>query len=275
MSLSSESEVKAATACKAYLTGRSRGSALVRAPGRRLAEGLVTHIERSPVDPEVALGQWTGYVAALRGAGWEALELPPAEDCPDAVFVEDTMVLHRGTAVIARPGAESRRAETEGAEAAIARLGYRVARIEEPGTLDGGDVLDAGDRLYVGTGGRTSSEGARQFEALVGTPVVEIPIAGVLHLKTTVTALPDGTFAGFAPLVPDPGVFPGLRAVPEPSGANVALLGGSTVLVAADCPRSAELYSGLGFEPIVVDISELQKLEAGVTCLSVLAYDLR
>ena len=272
MSLPSKSEAKGATACKAHLTGRSPGSALVRAPGKRLAEGLVTHIERSPVDPEIALGQWTGYVAALRGAGWTALELPLAEDCPDAVFVEDTMVLHGKSAVIARPGAESRRAETAAAEAVIARLGYRVARIEAPGTLDGGDVLDAGDRIYVGTGGRTSSEGAGQLEALVGTPVVEVPIEGVLHLKSVVTALPDGTFAGHAPRVPDPGVFPGFRAVPEPSGANVALLGGSAVLVAADCPRSAELYARLGFEPVVVDISELQKLEAGVTCLSVLAY---
>ena len=155
-------------------------------------------------------------LAALRGAGWEALEVPPAEDCPDAVFVEDTMVLHRGTAVIARPGAESRRAETEGAEAAIARLGYRVARIEEPGTLDGGDVLDAGDRLYVGTGGRTSSEGARQLGALVGTPVVEIPIEGLLHLKTAVTALPDGTFAGFAPHVPDPASSRAFAPCPSP-----------------------------------------------------------
>ena len=274
MSLSSESEVKAAAACKAHLTGRSPGFAVVREPGKRLAEGHVTHIERSPVDPEIALRQWTGYVAALRGAGWTALEVAPADDCPDAVFVEDTMVLHGESAVIARPGAGSRRAETAAAEGAIARLGYRVARIEAPGTLDGGDVLDGGDRLYVGTGGRTSSEGARQLEALVGVPVVEIPIEGVLHLKTAVTALPDGTFAGFAPLVPEPGVFPGFHAVPEPSGANVVLLGGSTVLVAADCPRSAELYAGLGFEPVVVDISELQKLEAGVTCLSVLAYDL-
>jgi dimethylargininase len=248
--------------------------ALVRAPGRRLAEGLVTHAARRAVDPLLARRQWDAYVAALEGAGWVSVEVAPAEDCPDAVFVEDTMVLLGDVAVIARPGAAPRRPETAAAEAAISSLGYRVARIEAPGTLDGGDVLVGGGHVYAGTGGRTSREGARQLSALLGVPVTEIPIRGVLHLKTAVTALPDGTFAGYAPHVPDPGLFPGFHAVPEPSGANVISLGGSSVLVAADCPHSSELLADLGFDPVPVDISELQKLEAGVSCLSVLAYDL-
>jgi dimethylargininase len=248
--------------------------ALVRAPGPRLAEGLVTHVERSPVDVVVARKQWEDYVAVLAGAGCEIVEVPPADDCPDAVFVEDTLVVVDRTAVVTRPGAESRRRETDGSEAAARALGYRVEWIEEPGTLDGGDVLAGDGLLYVGVGGRTNHEGARQLAACVGVRVIEIPIEGVLHLKTAATRLPDGTYAGFPPFLADALLVPGLRAVPEPSGANVLALDGSRLLVAADCPRSVELYASLGLEPVVVDISELQKLEAGVTCLSVAAQRL-
>ena len=248
--------------------------ALVRAPGPRLAEGLVTHLERAPVDVDRAREQWDAYVAVLAGAGLEVVAVPPADGCPDAAFVEDTLVVFGGAAVVTRPGAESRRAETAGTEDAARTLGYLVERIEEPGTLDGGDVLVGAGLLYVGVGGRTNPEGARQLASRLGVRVIEVPIAGILHLKTAATRLPDGSYAGFLPLLRDAPLAPGLRGVPEPSGANVLALGGSRLLVAGDCPRSAELFASLGFDPIVVDISELQKLEAGVTCLSVLAQRL-
>lgn len=96
-----------------------------------------------------------------------------------------------------------------------------------------------------------------------------MPLQKVLHLKSAVTALPDGSIIGHAPLVDDPGFFPWFRPVPEPSGAHVVLLGGGRLLMAADAPRSAELFAGLGYEPVVVDISEFEKLEGCVTCLSV------
>ncbi len=242
-------------------------NALVRPPGPRLANGITTHIERRPVDVELARAQWAAYVAALESAGWSAVEIAPADDCPDAVFVEDALVVHGGLAVVTRPGVEARRAELETAEAAVRALGFPVARIEEPGTLDGGDVLTVGDTTYVGTGGRTNSEGARQLGRLLGTTVVEVPVAGVLHLKTAVTALPDGTIVGhLPPAVP----FPAFRPVPEESGAHVVVLDERRILIAADCPRSAELFASLGYEPVVVDIGEFQKLEGCVTCLSVL-----
>jgi dimethylargininase len=234
----------------------------------------VTHIERVPVDAALARTQWETYVAALAEAGLEIVEVPSADACPDAVFVEDTLVVSGGTAVVTRPGADSRRPETAGTEEAARALGYRIERIEEPATLDGGDVLAGDGLLYVGVGGRTNTEGARQLASLLGMRVIEVPIAGVLHLKTAVTRLPDGSYAGFAPLLRDALLVPGLRGVPEPSGANVLALGGTRLLAAADCPRSVELFVSLGFEPVVVDISELQKLEAGVTCLSVLAQRL-
>ncbi len=126
--------------------------ALVRRPSPRLAEGLVTHVERERVDHGLAVEQWEAYVEALGAHGWETLEVDPADDCPDSVFVEDTVVMYRNVALITRPGAESRRAETPAVEEAVARLGCSVNWIWEPGTLDGGDVLKVGDTVYVGRG---------------------------------------------------------------------------------------------------------------------------
>jgi dimethylargininase len=247
-------------------------TALVRQPGPRLVEGLVTHIARQPVDTTLARRQWNEYVDALHTAGWETLEVAPADDCPDAVFIEDTVVVYQDVALMTRPGATSRRPEIADAEKLIAALGYRVRHISSPGTLDGGDVLKVADTVYVGSGGRTNDEGIRQLRQLLtplGASVVGVPISKVLHLKSAVTALPDGSIVGYLPLVDDPSAFPHFRPVPEESGSHVVLLGEDRLLVAADCPASVRLFAGLGYVPIAVDISEFQKLEGCVTCLSV------
>ncbi len=246
--------------------------ALVRRPGPRLADGLVTHIERHPIDLPLALRQWDGYVRALEDNGWSTLEVAPADECPDAVFIEDTMVVYGNTAVIARPGADERKPETADAEKTIEQLGYTINRITAPGTLDGGDVLKIGNTVYVGRGGRTNDEGIAQLRSVLaplGAQVVPVPLTRVLHLKSAVTALPDGTVIGYPPLVDDTGVFERFLPVPEESGAHVVLLNDVQLLMAADCPASAELFRGLGYEPVVVDISEFEKLEGCVTCLSV------
>jgi len=243
--------------------------ALVRRPGPRLAEGLVSHIERRPLDPGLALAQWQAYVDALRDNGWETVEVEPADDCPDAVFVEDPVVVYRDVAVIARSGAPVRRAETAGVARAVAAAGYRVERLAEPATLDGGDVLKVGSTVYVGLSGRTNEAGAEQLAALLGATVVPVPVTKVLHLKSAVTALPDGTVLGHPPHVDDPTAFPEFLAVPEEAGAHVVLLGGNRVLMAASAPATAALLRARGLEPVVVDIGEFEKLEGCVTCLSV------
>ncbi|MCF3175964.1 N(G),N(G)-dimethylarginine dimethylaminohydrolase [Streptomyces sioyaensis] len=246
--------------------------ALVRRPGPRLAEGLVTHIDRRPVDPALALRQWETYVQVLRDHGWQTTEVAPADDCPDAVFVEDTLVMFRNVALLARPGARPRRPEVPAARAAAEALGCSVNEIRAPGTLDGGDVLKVGDTVYVGRGGRTNGEGIRQLRAAfepLGAHVVAVPVSRVLHLKSAVTALPDGTVIGHPPLVDDPALFPRFLPVPEESGAHVVLLGGGKLLMAAGAPKSAELLTDLGYQPVVVDIGEFEKLEGCVTCLSV------
>jgi dimethylargininase len=250
----------------------SRGTALVRRPGPRLAEGLVTHIRRAPVDIDLAYRQHAAYIDALRGSGWEIHDVDPADDCPDAVFVEDTAVILGDVAVLSRPGALSRRPEIGGTEAALSSLGIRVERIEEPGTLDGGDVLQVGRTVYVGRGGRTNADGIRQLRTIAGTlgrTVVAVPLTKVLHLKSAVTALPDGTFLIFSDLV-DARLFPAVRVVDEEPGAHVVLLGGDNVLVAASAPKTAALIADLGYTPVVVEISEFEKLEGCVTCLNVL-----
>jgi dimethylargininase len=246
--------------------------ALVRRPGPHLADGIVTHLERRPVDPRLALRQWYDYVAALEAAGWSTVEVPPADDCPDAVFVEDTMVVFRRVAVMSHPGALQRRPEVPDAEKTIESLGYSLNRIHPPGTLDGGDVLKIGSTIYVGRGGRTNAEGIRQLREILeplGATVIGVPITKVLHLKSAVTALPDGTVIGYPPIVDDQAMFGRFLAVPEESGAHVVLLGDGKLLMAADAPQSAELFRDLGYEPVCVDISEFEKLEGCVTCLSV------
>ncbi len=239
-----------------------------------MADGLITHIERSAhVDAELAQRQWDGYVAALDGAGWTTHEVSPAPDCPDSVFVEDTMVVYGDLAIICRPGAEERWAEVPAAEDAVRAQGYRVVGIEAPGTLDGGDVLKHDGTVWVGVGGRTNAEGAAQLQAHLEpfrVTVVRVGLTKALHLKSAVTALPDGTIIGYQPVVDDPGVW-GERflAVPEEPGSHVVLLDDDALLMSSAAPRTAELFRQRGYRVIAVDISEFEKLEGCVTCLSV------
>ncbi len=238
-----------------------------------MAEGIVTYGERAPVDAGLAARQHAAYVEAIADAGWEIREVPRADALPDSAFVEDTMVVCGDLAVLARPGAPERRAEVLGTEEAVVALGLEIARIEEPGTLDGGDVLSVGRTLYAGRGGRTNAEGIRQLRRHAESrsfAVVPVPLHGVLHLKSAVTALPDGTLIVADPSLIESSPFPALRIVPEEAGSHVILLGGGTVLMAASAPRSAELFDDWGFDVVAVDIGEFEKMEGCVTCLSVL-----
>jgi dimethylargininase len=246
--------------------------ALVRRPSSRLAEGLVTHIERSPVDAGIAMKQWEAYVRAFVDAGWRVTEVEPAPECPDSVFVEDTVVVYGDLAVIARSGAVDRRSEASGTAKAVAEIGYRIAHIEAPGVLDGGDVLKHAGIVYVGQSGRTNPDGIRQlaeYLAPFGATVTAVPLTKALHLKSAVTALPDGTMIGYEPVVDDPSVFQMFLAVPEEPGAHVVLLDDGKLLMSSGAPETAALMRARGYEPVLVDIGEFEKLEGCVTCLSV------
>lgn len=251
--------------------------ALVRRPGPKLAEGIVTHIERVPVDLGAAVSQWEGYVAALRTHGWSTTEVEPADTCPDAVFVEDALVVFDDLAVVTRPGAAVRRGETAGAELAARAAGLEVVHVDAPATIDGGDVLKVDDgrdgrTVYVGVGGRTDVGAVAQLAELLmprGWSVRGVPVSKVLHLKSAVTALPDGTVIGHPDLVDDVSVFDRFLRVPEPEGAHVVLLGGDRLLMSSSAPLTADLFRSMGYEPVCVDIGEFEKLEGCVTCLSV------
>jgi dimethylargininase len=252
--------------------GSGRGVALIRAPGPRLADGIVTHIERSPVDLELARRQHAAYVEALAGAGWDIVTVPAADDCPDAVFIEDTLVVADDLAIITRPGVPARQPETATVADTVRTLALRMETIAAPATLDGGDILQIGQMVYAGLGGRTNADGIAQLAGLLsglGRTTVTVPLRKVLHLKSAVTALPDGTVLAYGDLVNlEP--FPRVRPVPEEAGAHVVPLGGPDVLIAASAPRTTELVHALGWHPIVVDITEYERLEGCVTCLSVL-----
>jgi dimethylargininase len=247
--------------------------ALVRRPSSRMAEGITTHIERVPADSGLAARQHEVYVDAVASAGWSVREVAPADEFPDSAFVEDTVVMLGDLAVLSRPGAAERRGEVAGAEEAVRALGLEIARIEAPGTLDGGDVLQVGSTVYVGRGGRTNGEGIRQLRrhaATRGRTVVPVRLHGVLHLKSAVTALPDGTCVAHDVSLFDASPFPTVRRVPENAGSHVIPTGGGAIVMAASAPRSAELFDDLGFDVVTVDIGEFEKREGCVTCLSVL-----
>ncbi|WP_372735020.1 dimethylargininase [Nocardioides sp.] len=246
--------------------------ALVRRPGPRLAEGLLTHLQRVPVDLDLAMAQWEGYLAAMRAEGWDCLEVEAADLCPDAVFVEDTVIVYGDLAVISRPGADERKPETAGTEDALRNLGYRIERIEAPGTLDGGDVLKHEGTIWVGLGGRTNQAGVDQLAAHLaphGARVIGVPVTKVLHLKSAVTALPDGTVIGYPPLVDDTSVFPTFLEMPEEAGSHVVVLDDHTVLMSTSALASRALLEERGLRVVAVDLTEFEKLEGCVTCLSV------
>ena len=250
-------------------------TAITRPVSNRLPECELTHLKRVPIDVARARAQHAAYEAALAGAGASVVRLPAADDLPDAVFVEDTAVVLDELAVVARPGAPSRAGEAEDMAAALAA--YRpVRRLAAPATLDGGDVLRVGRTLYVGSSGRTNEAGIAQLQAMIhplGYRVVPVPVCGCLHLKTAATLADDRTVI-LNPRWISPDVFAGagldVLAIPEeePWGANVLRIG-RVVLMPDNAPRTHALLASRGVAVRTVDVSELQKAEAGVTCMSV------
>ncbi|KHL13426.1 UNVERIFIED_CONTAM: N(G),N(G)-dimethylarginine dimethylaminohydrolase [Mumia flava] len=254
-------------------TVRPRHVALVRPPAATLADGIVTFIDRQPLDLDLAGRQWRGYVEALERNGWPTLEVPGDDTLPDCVFVEDAVVMFDDLAVVTNPAEPARNPETVGAEAYVRGLGgLEVAHISAPATLDGGDVLKVGRTVYVGLTGTTNAEGIAQLTALLeprGWTVVGVPVTKALHLKSAITALPDGTVIGYGPVVDDPSLFPSYLEVPEEPGAHVVVLADDVLLMSSAAPRTAALLAERGYRIETVDISEFEKLEGCVTCLSV------
>lgn len=248
--------------------------ALTRAVPASFSRCELTHLERVPIDWARAAEQHEAYEAALRALGVEVVRLPAADELPDSVFVEDAAVVVDEIAVLTRPGAESRRAEVASVAEALAK--YRdLAFTAAPGTLDGGDVLRIGRRIFVGLSARTNAAGVAQLAshlAPFGYRVEGLELTGCLHLKSAVTAIDSETIV-LHPAWVDAAPLGARRAIEvapgEPMAANVLAIG-NTVLVNASAPRTAERIAAAGFDVVPVDQSELAKAESGLTCCSLI-----
>jgi dimethylargininase len=248
-------------------------TALVRGVAPSIVNCELTFLEREPIDHGRALAQHAAYRRFLEGCGASVLELPTDPALPDCCFVEDTAVVLGDVAVITRPGAASRRGETAAIEEALAAR-RRLERIEQPGTLEGGDVLVMGRRIFVGRTARTNDAGIAALARIakpLGYDTIAVEVHGCLHLKSAVAGIDDETVVT-QPAWIDTAPFTRLRQLPVAEGeswaANVRRIG-PVVGVHTAFPRTAEIIAKHA-EVRSVDISEFLKAEAGMTCLSVL-----
>lgn len=248
--------------------------AITRGVGTGLADCELTYLSRDEIDLERARSQHSRYAASLTASGCQVVALPEEPAFPDAVFVEDVAVVLDELAVLARPGAESRRGEVAGVAQVLA--GYRRVRsILEPGTLEGGDVLRVGKAIYVGVSGRTNTSGVEQLAELLadlGYSVTPIEVHGCLHLKSAVTQVDDGALL-INPEWVDPADFTSFELVEvdrhEPFAAN-ALRVGRRLIFPSSFPRTRAKLEALGLAVTSIDVSELQKAEGGVPCCSLI-----
>lgn len=246
--------------------------AIVKPPCGTFASGL-TSANLGPPDFIKALAQHRAYVNALRLCGLSVTILEPDDKFPDSTFVEDTALLVDDLAIITRPGAESRRGETAAIELALRDSFKRIGQVTSPGTVDAGDIMMADTHVFIGLSGRTNSVGASQVIAMLettGRTGETVQIADVLHLKSAVAYLGRNNLASTHQFARDP-AFKSFAFIPIPDdeqyAANCLWLNG-TVLVAAGYPKTKAAIQAAGYETIELDMSEFQKLDGGLSCLS-------
>lgn len=250
--------------------------ALVREVSASINQCELTHVERMPIDVNLARRQHAAYVDALRKHGLEVTRLPEAPDLPDSVFVEDTAVVLPEVAVITNPGADSRKPEREAVAAALRRY-RRLVAIEPPATVDGGDVLVLDKDIYVGLSTRSNQAAVDQMNqalAEFGYRVHGVRVEGCLHLKSAVTRIGPRTVL-LNPAWVAPETFAGFDALfvhpDEPYAANAVWLG-EVLIYPSSYPQTQAMLESQGYQLEIVDVSELAKAEGAVTCCS-LVFD--
>ena len=249
--------------------------AIVRPPGTNYADGL-TRVPLGAPDFERALRQHAAYCEALERCGLELTRLEPDERYPDATFVEDTAVLIPATAILTQPGAASRIGEVESIRDPLSRLFPRIDSIPEPGTLDGGDVCEAGSHFFIGLSERTNEAGAGQLAELLGSrgytaSLVDIRnVKDILHLKSGLAYLGDNRLVVIEALK-NRQEFRGYELVrvnlDEEYAANCVRVN-DYVLVAAGYPLFDQTLRGAGYKTIALEMTEFQKMDGGLSCLS-------
>lgn len=247
--------------------------AIVRPVSRSLAACELSFRDREPIDLAKAAAQHQAYAAALEAAGLTVEWLVELPDQPDAVFVEDPIVVLDEIAIVGRPGASSREGEVESVAEAVGR--YRpLVRLPTEARLEGGDVMRVGKTLYVGRSARTNAAAHEALAEILrpfGYTVVPIGLTDCLHLKTGVTHAGGDCFLANSAWV-DVTVLVGAEVVPlpgeEPWAANTLTIG-DRVFLPAGFPRTRNLLARRGLDVVTIDVSELQKAEGSLTCLSV------
>lgn len=249
-------------------------TAITRAVGSAILNCELSFIPRAPIDLAVAVKQHRAYEQLLEKLGARVVSLPAEDLLPDSIFVEDPAIVLDELAVIFPLGTDSRRPEAASIAQALSPF-RRLQHVTLPGTLEGGDILRLGRKLFVGVSKRSNVEGIRQLSAILAPQkyeVISVPVTGCLHLKSAVTSLGrDTLLANRAWLDPTP--FSGYHCLDvdlsEPHAANALALGDS-IIFPASFPRTRSRIEALGFHVTPLDISELQKAEAGLTCSSLI-----
>jgi dimethylargininase len=247
--------------------------AIVRQVGENFFDGE-TSAELGRPDFAATLDQHSAYVQALRAAGADVTVLPADPKYPDGTFVEDTAVILDSCVVITNPGAASRQGEERAIEAVLADH-FSVRRIEGPGTLEGGDVMRIGKRLFVGLSARTNEQGIAQLADIAaedGYETISVPVRDVLHLKTGITALDDSTLIGAGELVTCEQFadFQIITLTDADSYSANTLRVNDTLLTPRDFDGAAAQIRALGHSPTELAMSEFRKMDGGLTCLSLL-----
>lgn len=252
--------------------------AITRQPSGGMTGAELTHISRVPIDMDLANRQHAAYRRALESCGLTVVNLPELEQHPDCAFVEDVAVSFPELSILCRPGANSRRDETPSIRSSLP-YDRPIFSIDSPGTLDGGDVLRVGRDVFVGRSSRTNIDGIRMLAAHVGlfgyrVTQVDVPLA--LHLKTGVTALSDDQIL-INPEWVDRSVFRKFHAIDvaprEPFAANSLNIFGK-IVYAAEHFETARRLERAGYTLVRAEIGEFAKVEAGVTCMSIVISDL-
>jgi dimethylargininase len=247
--------------------------AIVRLPGSNFSQGLTSVQLGVPVYDQV-LQQHARYCDALRACGLTITTLDADLDHPDSTFVEDTAVLTARSAILTRPGAGSRQGEVAAMGSALRSFFPELLQIEAPGTLDGGDICEADNQFFLGLSQRTNEEGARQLAAYLalegyGSAVIDVRgMNSILHLKSGVSYIGNHTLVVMEEMAE---VFQGYELIrvteQESYGANCVQVN-ERVLVAAGYPLLTAELRARGFDPLVLEMSEFQKMDGGLSCLS-------
>ena len=246
--------------------------AIVRTPCRAMVDGISTANLGRP-DYQKALAQHTDYIEALKECGLQVTVLPPDDNFPDSTFVEDAALMTPHCAILTNPGAPTRTLETRSMLPVIREFYEKVEIIEPPGTVEGGDIMMVGNHYYIGLSERTNQAGAEQLIAILegyGMQGSVVELTEVLHLKTGLGYLENNNLLACGEFLSKPEFqqYNLLQVDPKDAYSANSVWVNGTALVPTGFPKTSALIASAGYNIREVDVSEFQKLDGGLSCLS-------